>query len=82
VTQVRVAIEYVGADTAMTMRWERQGAIGNCTAFELLGRAFEVALREEGKGIQEAMTAFFHGALLTREDVLELMGGSDPTVPK
>ena len=71
---VRVVIEYreEGADKA-AMRWERESALGKDNTFELLGRAFEVAQREEGVAFADALLAFFRGALIAHEDVAEVL---------
>ena len=70
--QVRVVIEYI-TEKGPVMRWERQSLAGRVGAFELLGRAFEVAQREQGEGLDEALKAFFRGAMMTRDDVAEAL---------
>ena len=49
-------------------------AADDLATFELLGRAFEVAQREEEASFGDALAAFFRGALIRREDVMELLG--------
>lgn len=82
-TNVRIIVEYSrqGAD-APQMRWERTGEVplfapgtspGNTDTFELLGRAFEVAQREEGAPFRESLIAFFRGALVRKEDLAEIL---------
>jgi hypothetical protein len=88
VIQVRVVVEYTeeGA-TSPTLRWERiaktnalmgapakdapPGGEGAAT-FELLGRAFELAQREEDATFASALAAFFRGALIRKEDLGEV----------
>ncbi len=57
------------------MRWEKR-APAETSAFELLGRAFEVAQREETCSIGEAVGAFLRGALLQKQDVIDALGES------
>lgn len=71
--QVRVVIEYTRAGDTPEMRWERQVASENCGTFELLGRAFEVAQREQDEPFMEAIRAFFKGALLNRGDLADVL---------
>jgi hypothetical protein len=56
------------ADSGDATRWERSG-VGANKAFELLGRAFEVAQRETGEDFGAALQAFFRGALIGGKDV-------------
>ncbi len=75
--QVRVVIEYTGDSTGAggeSMRWERQCTARDGTVFELLGRAFELAQREEEMGLPDAVAAFCKGAMVTKEDIVEAMG--------
>ena len=55
------------------MRWERETDAQNVDAFQLLGRAFEIARRESDGDFHEALAAFFHGAMIQKEDVAELL---------
>ena len=83
--QVRIVVEYSGPTSAPLMRWERVAQTGNFTAvappkiappasdtFELLGRAFEVAQREEGAPFRESLIAFFRGAMVAKEDLTDI----------
>jgi len=74
VKQVRVVIEFMepGEATA-SMRWERIAAKDCCGAFELLGRAFEVAQREEGTGFTESLLAFLRGAMVRKGDMADIL---------
>ena len=66
--QAVVVLEFKSDSTHPdTMRWESAGT-GPDKAFELLGRAFEVAQRETGEDFAVAVRAFFRGALIGRED--------------
>ncbi len=75
--QVRIIIEYAEEGHTPSMRWERRGASAGGGTFELLGRAFEVAQREEagaeGTGFALALAAFFRGAIVRKEDVAEVL---------
>src|SRR4051812_22350765 len=86
--QVRVVIEYTRDDsTTAMMRWERTGAapplLGHpepglaapelSDTFELLGRAFEVAQREEEAAFAQSLISFFKGAMVRREDLAEVL---------
>lgn len=89
--QVRVIVEYRQADAPEpVMRWERTGqtpsfaagdpfANGTTTSdtFELLGRAFEVAQREEAAPFPESLAAFFRGAMVAREDLAQVLALMD-----
>lgn len=55
------------------MRWERNEVASPGSSFELLGRAFEVAQREEGLGFAQAIQAFFKGALVHKEDIADIL---------
>ena len=71
---IRVVIEFRDSDTgSRLMRWERAGP-SESSAFELLGRAFEVMQREEKGVFKEAIGAFLKGALLEKQDVVEALG--------
>lgn len=73
---VRVVVEYEGEGAGFpAMRWEREAGTQGAGTFELLGRAFEVAQREEGPRFTEALHAFFRGAVVGKADVEEAMGG-------
>jgi len=76
VKTVRVVIEY-GKDGAgyPSMRWEREAPAEHAGTFEALGRAFEVAQREEGANFTEALRAFFRGAVIGKADVEEVLKG-------
>ena len=72
--KVRVVLEYADGDThAPTMHWERTASRSAeqspMDTFELLGRAFEVAQREENAAFADALQAFFKGALISKGDV-------------
>ena len=72
--QVRVVIEFMETGAAdAAMRWERMGTTEGSGAFELIGRTFEVAQREEGAGFAEALRAFFKGAMVRKEDVADVL---------
>jgi hypothetical protein len=53
------------------MRWERAASDGS--AFELLGRAFETAQREDASSLADTLQAFFRGAMLQKQDVLDAL---------
>jgi hypothetical protein len=75
--QVRIILEYLDDGvTTPTMRWERTGPATGGGAFELLGRAFEVAQREEGEqtAFGEELAAFFKGAMIRKGDVEGTLG--------
>jgi hypothetical protein len=85
-TQVRIVVEYSASAPAPLMRWERVGQVPNFEkqtlakptapageTFELLGRAFEVAQREEGAPFRESLAAFFRGALVRKEDLADVL---------
>ncbi len=74
---VRVVIEYgrEGAGDIRRCGGEREGQAEKAGTFETLGRAFEVAQREEGAGFAEALVAFFRGAVMGRADVEEVLKG-------
>jgi hypothetical protein len=87
-THVRIIVEYCQpAAAGPLMRWERTAraaplgvaAGGPSTGgtvsetFELLGRAFEVAQREEGAPFREGLVAFFKGALVRNEDLADVV---------
>jgi len=73
--QVRIIVEYRddGASEPV-MRWERSAATDGCGTFELLGRAFEVAHREDGAAFGEGLAAFFKGAMIRKGDVEGMVG--------
>ena len=68
---VTLAFKSLG-ENADAMRWQREGT-GPGKAFELLGRAFEIAQRETDEGLAQALEAFFRGALLRKEDVAAVL---------
>ena len=71
---VRVVVEYGKEGSGYpAMRWEREAATANAGTFEVLGRAFEVAQREEGANFAEALAALFKGALIGKADVEEVL---------
>ena len=86
---VRITLEYTGdGSPAPVMRWERAahapvssskspGSKGIVTpeaaTFELLGRAFEVAQREQETPFDAALAAFFRGAMVRKEDVADVL---------
>ncbi|HVT79340.1 MAG TPA: hypothetical protein VHM90_01680 [Phycisphaerae bacterium] len=73
---VRVVVEFENPQTgARLMRWEHTAA-AEAAAFELLGRAFEVAQREEAAAFPGALQAFLRGALLEKEDVIQALEGA------
>ena len=87
--QIRIVVEYTQGNTgAPIMRWERTGVAptlvnhqpvaDNDTAqttetFALLGRAFEVAQREEGASFADSLLAFFRGAMVCKDDLTEVL---------
>ena len=90
--KVRVVIEYTKEEGGSPiMRWERMGVsplqIEPSRApesgppvtetFELLGRAFEVAQREEDASFAESLLAFFRGALVRKEDLKEVLASME-----
>src|SRR5437868_3801541 len=85
VAQVRVIVEYIEAGAvAPAMRWERMcpsnSGLAEGETFELLGRAFEVAQREEGAGFAESLAAFLKGAMIRKQDVLNAMMDIDDSL--
>jgi hypothetical protein len=83
VTQVRIIVEYTHQDSGPpVMRWERTAewespadglaASPNSETFELLGRAFEVAQREENAPFTKSLASFFRGALIRKADVMQV----------
>jgi hypothetical protein len=74
VKHVHVIIEFMepGAPAA-AMRWERRSTTEGGGTFELIGRSFEVAQREEGAGFAESLMAFFKGAVVRKEDVADVL---------
>ena len=72
-TQVRVVIEFMEPGAAAAMRWERTTATDGGGAFELIGRAFEVAQREAGSEFTESLLAFFKGAMVRKGDVADVL---------
>ena len=86
--QVRIVIEYTQENAGVPiMRWERTGIAPllinqprpdqpetpTAETFDLLGRAFEVAQREEGAPFAESLLAFFRGAMVRKEDLAEVL---------
>ena len=55
-------------------RWQRT-ATGPHAPFELLGRAFELAIRESDATVAESFHAFCRGAMLRQADVTEALQG-------
>ena len=70
---VRISLEYLDADGSPTMRWERHAASDAGGTFELLGRAFEVAQREDAANFSMALASFLRGAMVGRQDVLDAL---------
>ena len=73
VMQARVIIEFMEPGAAAAMRWERTAATDGGGTFELLGRAFEVAQREETAGFTESLLAFFKGAMVRKGDLADIL---------
>lgn len=70
---VRIVLEFKDLKTSgRVMRWERVASDGS--AFELLGRAFEAAQREEPSSVGESLQAFLRGAMLQKQDVIDALG--------
>jgi hypothetical protein len=78
--QVRLVLEFTTQGAAApTMRWERTApADGTADAFELLGRAFEVAQREQAAAFDRSLIAFFRGAMIQRPDVDAVLAKMSP----
>ncbi len=55
------------------MRWEQQCPAEGAGAFQMLGRAFELAQRDTGTSFPEALVAFLRGASIQKADVLEAL---------
>jgi hypothetical protein len=81
-SQVRIIVEYSRQDATPLMRWERTAEVplfapgtspAKTDTFELLGRAFEVAQREEGAPFRESLSGFFRGALIRKEDLADVL---------
>jgi hypothetical protein len=71
VNTIRVTVEF-STDGRPGMRWERTST-ESANAYDLLGRAFEVARREEGTPFGPALAEFFKGALVRKKDLEDLL---------
>ncbi|MGN6367577.1 MAG: hypothetical protein ACTHN5_04885 [Phycisphaerae bacterium] len=71
--KVKVVLEFWDHAGEPTTRWEQQCAAEKCGAFQLLGRAFELAQRDTGVSFQEALAALLKGASLQKADVIEAL---------
>ena len=72
--QVRVIIEFMEPGSPdVSMLWERKTTTDGSGTFELLGRSFEVAQREEGACFTDSLVAFFKGAMVRKGDVADVL---------
>lgn len=69
--KVRVVVEFFEKNELPVMRWEHGSEGDDGGAYELLGRAFDVALREDPAPLPTALNAFLRGAMLSTQDVTD-----------